>query len=42
MTKYHQITLEEREKIHLLYKEGVSFREIGKTLNRSPATLAEK
>lgn len=35
MKKYKHLTLEEREKFFIWYKQGVSFREIGRRLRRS-------
>lgn len=35
MNKYKHLTLEEREKFFFWYKQGVSFREIGRRLRRS-------
>jgi transposase, IS30 family len=42
MRTYHQLTLEEREKIHVLQATGMSLRDIAKILNRSHTSLSRE
>lgn len=42
MKNYKHLSLEEREKLYALREQGKSFREIGKTLGRSHATLSRE
>lgn len=42
MRNYRQLSLEEREKLCVLHKQGFSLREIGKRLHRSDTTLGRE
>lgn len=42
MSKYHHLSLEEREKIYAWKLQGISFREIGKRLGRDHTTLGRE
>lgn len=42
MTKYHHLSLEEREKLYAWKLQGISLREIGQRLGRSHTTLGRE
>ena len=39
---YTHLTIEEREKLYLLFNQGVSIRKIAAALNRSPSTISRE
>ena len=42
MSHYRHLTIEEREKLYLLFNQGVSIRKIAAALNRSPSTISRE
>lgn len=42
MSKYTRISIEEREEISILLAQGLSFREIGRTLNRNVSSISRE
>lgn len=42
MSHYKHLTIDEREKLYLLYNQGLSIRRIAATLNRSPSTISRE
>jgi IS30 family transposase len=42
MSHYKHLTIEEREKLYLLFNQGISIRKIAAALNRSPSTISRE
>jgi IS30 family transposase len=42
MTKYTHLSLDEREKLYIMRKQGLAFADIGKKLGRNPSSLSRE